>query len=300
MLGIRTFIVSALFACSIFAQDNYWPLSAGNTWVYRTTHRGYITLSIERDQDFNGVTYSLLKGLPSGDVWLRSDGHGTIYAMDPSMQQPEKVWYDFALPKGEEYLTAIPGSGSRAVIHSRNAEFHGRIGLFQNALEVLYPQATQPGISGEKFLPWIGMVYRSELAGIVESHWELVYASVGGVVISQPETSFAVGVDDQSKSVRLTLRHTSASPLILTFRSSQKYEIVITDSEGKRVYVWSADKLFAQGIVTDHITGERTWIERIPSLAPGRYVVQAFLTTEGRPIFRASLPFVVPEVTIQQ
>lgn len=301
MLGIRTFIVSFLLCGASFAQDNYWPLDQGNTWVYYATHRGYVTLSVEREQEFHGVTYSLLKGLPSGDVWLRSDGHGKIYAMDPAMQQPEKLWYDFALPKGESYQTAIPGTGSRAVIHSRQAEYHRKIGTFQNALEIQYPQATQPGIGGETFLPWVGLAYRSELAGIVESHWELVYASIRGTsIITQPETAFTVGVDDQSQSVRLTLRHTGRNPLVLEFSSSQKYDIVITNDKGERVYVWSADKLFMQALSTVVVTGERTWIEPIPLKIPGRYVVEAYLTTVGTPAFRASIPFVIPEVTTQK
>ncbi len=301
MLGIKTFIASLLVTGAVFAQDDYWPLDQGNTWIYQAASRGYITLSVERQQEINGVTYSLLKGLPTGDVWLRPDGHGKIYALDPAMQQPEKLWYDFALPKGEGYQTAIPGTGSRAVIHNRQAEYHGRTGSFRNALEIQYPQAAQPGIGGETFLPSVGLAYRSELAGIAESHWDLVYASIRGTsALTQPESAFTVGVDDQSQSVRLTLRHTGRNPLVLEFSSGQKYDIIVTNEQGERVYVWSADKLFPQMMSTLPVTGEKTWLEPIPLKTPGRYVVEAYLTTVGAQAFRAWVPFVVPEVTTQK
>lgn len=291
MLGTKTTIASFLLASVAFAQ-NYWPLTTGNIWVYKTTDRGYVRWTIQRTEDFDGKTYSLLAGDPAGDVWLRGDDEGRVYAFDPRTRE-EKLYYRFGAGVGESYETAIPDSGGRAQLQTRNESYRGPVGQFSNALAIAYPGAQRPpGFSRELFLPHVGMVHRDGIGGIQASSWDLVYASLGGVtIVTQPETSFAIAVE--RNSVRLTLRHIGANALEIDFPSGQTYEMAIYDTQGQRVYTWSADKLFVQAARTEKFLGERTWVEPMPTLAPGRYQVDCFLTTSAGPVYRATVPIVI-------
>ncbi|MCS7315118.1 MAG: hypothetical protein NZ554_06590, partial [Bryobacteraceae bacterium] len=61
------------------AQPDYFPLHPGNQWVYRVAGGGQeriLILEVARTGEFGGRTYSLLRGLPAGEFWLRTDEQG--------------------------------------------------------------------------------------------------------------------------------------------------------------------------------------------------------------------------------
>ncbi|MCX6599809.1 MAG: BsuPI-related putative proteinase inhibitor [Acidobacteria bacterium] len=274
------------------AAQNYWPLDPGNLWVYRTTDRGFVRLQVARTETVAGNTYGVLTGLPTGEAWLRTNEDGVVFNLDPTTRR-EGVWYNFAAGAGETYDTTLPNANGRAQLRTRNESFRGRIGQFSNALAIQYLNSNSaPGLARELFLPYVGPVQRSFIGGIQASEWELVYASLGGVTfISQPETAFGIGVE--GSSVRLTLKHTGPQPLDLTFPSSQLYNIAVYDDRGQAVWNWASTRLFAAVLTMERITGERTWMEALPNLPPGNYAVEAFLTTAGGPVFRATAPVTI-------
>ncbi len=274
------------------AAQNYWPLDPGNLWVYRTTDRGFVRLQVARAETVAGNTYAVLTGLPTGEAWLRTNEDGVVFNLDPTTRR-EGVWYNFGAGAGETYDTTLPNANGRAQLRTRNESFRGRIGQFSNALAIQYLNSNSaPGLARELFLPHVGPVQRSFIGGIQASEWELVYASLGGVTfISQPETSFGIGVE--GSSVRLTLRHTGPQPLTLTFPTLQLYDITVYDDRGQAIWNWAATRVFAQAQTVERIQGERTWMEELPNLRPGSYSVDAYLTTFGGPVFRATAPLTI-------
>lgn len=50
----------------------------------------------------------------------------------------------------------------------------------------------------------------------------------------------------QGKPVPLTITVAASEPITLYYRTTQRYEIVITDSQGNEVWRWSKDKGFGQ------------------------------------------------------
>lgn len=72
----------------------------------------------------------------------------------------------------------------------------------------------------------------------------------------------------------LLLNNDGNVPLTFEFRTSQKYEIKVTDSKGKEVYVFSEGKMFTQAI--EHVTlkpGEtKTWREEWNYVKDGKRV----------------------------
>ena len=165
------------------------------------------------------------------------------------------------------------------------------MGQFTNALAIDYPPANcaDAGITSELYLPYVGLLQRTQtsLAGPVV--YDLVYANLGGITtIAAPERSFTVSVIDPGSApggqatVRLTLRNARAQPLTLTFPTAQRFDLVLRDGNGAIVYQWSAARTFAQVLGMLQVTLEKTWVVQIPvgSLPPGRYTVQAGLSTQ--------------------
>ncbi len=117
-----------------------------------------------------------------------------------------------------------------------------------------------------------------------------------------PSTSFGIAVRQLPSAtptfaaaarlqVNISIGHRGPEPLELEFPSGQIYDIVVYNDRGERIYVWSADKLFPAVFVRERVRERRIYTEDLPlPLAAGRYVVEAFLTTNAGPIYRATMP----------
>lgn len=312
MFGRRISTVSLLFGVALLsaAEPDYFPLHPGNQWVYRATGtRGQtiLTLEIARTGQFAGKTYSLLRGWPEGEYWLRMDEQGNLWAYDPSRNQ-EELWYAFQKLEGEEYRTALPGSFSRAVIGSRKASYQGPVGEVNYALEIHYPGVFQVGIERELFLPYIGLVHRRQNTGGPSFvTYDLIYSRTGGVtVLSEPELSVSLTLDralyyanlmppvDPARTVpvmtaRISLRNTTSEPIELSWPSGQRYDFVIRNDKGEVIWRWSEGKAFILLFGVESFRGERNYTELIrlgtadgKPFPQGRYTLEAWLTTQPR------------------
>ncbi|WP_203556435.1 BsuPI-related putative proteinase inhibitor [Bacillus sp. B15-48] len=88
-------------------------------------------------------------------------------------------------------------------------------------------------------------------------------------------------------SFELVLKNESDSPKELEFPSSQLYELTVRDPDGKIVYTFSEDKMFAQVITTVQLAPKekKVWVEEwIHSLQPGAYEVTAQLLSSKAPL----------------
>lgn len=175
-----------------------------------------------------------------------------------------------------------------------NASFFSRLGSFRPGLTRLRRAILLA-------LPLSLTGFAQEAAGYLELNRE------GNL----PESSFGISISpvrlappgaqtliaSQEIQVKMTLRHfNQPEPLELNFSSSQSFDIGIYNDRGERVYTWSATRLFLAQQRTERINGEQNWTAIVPvspQLRPGRYVIEAFLTTEGGPVFRAVVPYTV-------
>ena len=302
MLGTKTSILSLLASAALFGQaPEYLPLQAGNTWVYRG-QAGSFTVETGAPSALGGNEYFPVRGLPSTPaVWLRNTPEGRIMMWDETAQQ-ERIWLDTATPVAAEAPTAVDPCNEFSRIESREAKYRGPVGEFTNVLAVRYApgKCADAGLDADYFLPWVGLLRRVEQSIAGPRAYDLVYARLGGVtVISAPETGFSLALTQTHGALdaRLSLRHTGPEPLSLVFPSGQQFDVQVYDENGKVVSQWSEGMQFIQSLTRVTVSGEKLWLAEIPldRLPPGRYAVQAWLTTIDGPVYTAGSAVVIPK-----
>ena len=318
----KAFVTALICVAPGAAQPDYFPLHVGDQWIYRVKGIGQagatLTLEVTRAEVLNGRYWHLISGFPEGDYWVRMDEDGSLVSYDPDLNA-ETLWYAFQSPEGDTYPTSLPGvCCGLAMVASRNAEYRGPIGWFDYALEIQYPGVFQVGIERDVFLPYVGLVHRTQATGgPTYAVYDLIYSSLGGVTyVSEAEVSFGLTLDrsvyvagleppvDLNPSVprmiaRLTLRNTGDEPVSLVFPSGQDYDLVIRDENGETVYRWSEGRFFTAMVGTVMFgPGEKNFALLIPladkggnPLPAGRYTAEAWLATTPPAGFSASAAF---------
>jgi hypothetical protein len=232
---------------------------------------------------------------------LRKNEAGTLVIYDRDGKR-EKTWVAFGAAAGEAYRTEVDSCNATAVIRTRQGELKSPFGEFPNALQVGYqPSCADAGLTSESFLPYVGLVQRTETTIAGEQTWNLIYTRLGGFsVFTEREVSFQAALDaSQYKpgdglTVRMSLRSTLAPPLQLTFPTGQDYDLILRNEKGEEVYRWALGKLFTNIFRQFPLTGEKNWAltVRVPEVPPGNYTAAANLAVLG-PRYEATIPFVI-------
>jgi len=272
---------------------DYFPLQIGNSWLYRMIEGRlagddrYRSISVDGtenigDRDYFNVNYF---GRP---VLLRQDEDGAIVMFDKA-SGTEKPWLSLADPEGSTFATAIDLCSSSGRIVSRGAGLSVPIGKIDDAVQVGFRgNCADAGITQQFYAAGVGLVSHEETSFAGPRRWELVYYRAGIRNETGRELSFTVALDSaryapgSTLGVRLTLRSTNPDPLTLTYPSGQTYDLKIFDESGKTVYTWSAGRVFIMIFRQEKFgPGERSYGVTVPlgELPPGRYRVQAYLTT---------------------
>jgi hypothetical protein len=270
--------------------QTFFPLQVGNSWVYRVVEgrvRNAQTIDVESRESIEGTEYFKVNFFER-TIYLRPADNGSVLAYDPETKQ-EQLW----LPTGEREraLTVMDPCSRTAHVESRTATAKTTLGEFNNLLHIRYePNCADAGVAQQYFLPYAGLIRHELITFAGPQVYELVHFRSGYTVVDAPHQQFALSLDsskypagdDTQLFARLTLRNTQAEPLVLTFPSGQMFDLKIINNKGEIVYTWSADKLFPQIVTTEQIgPGEKNWSLDAPigTLAPGRYVVEAYLVT---------------------
>mgnify|MGYP002381627814 CR=1 FL=1 len=289
-----------LTGAALFAQNasDFLPFQNGNQWIYQVLDRrdDPVTTTIAQTAEMGGKTYYGFTGLYANQ-WLRIDENGAVVSYDETTRS-ERV---YIAPNGVVTPFA-PDCGQTGRVTNTNYEYSGPLGVFNGVIEVRYdPGACRDaGLVRELYLPYIGLIQRTEQTIAGPRTYDLIYARIGGVtVVTAPETSFTVALDNSTYPapspilVRLALRHTGPRPLHLDFNSGQEFDIVIRNERGEVVLAWSSNKMFIQVLHSLDIMGEKNWAATLPmtGIAPGNYTAEGFLTTAGAKKYTGSVAF---------
>ncbi len=324
--GISTANLVLFSAQLAFAAD-FFPLQPGNQWAYRCSGAacGEETVVVEvlQEEEVAGRQYVVLRGFRGALAWLRRDDEGVIWALD-RQSGSEQVWYKFGASEGETYPTGLDPCSPVAMIASQNASYQGPAGRFSNVLRIDYLPAlcSDAGLREEYFLPGAGLLRRTEVTIAGPRSYDLIYARTEkGTILAEPHLGFGVAVDRPvyvanrmppeipgqavaRMTVRITLRNTTDEPVRLRFPTSQRYDLEIQDSAGRRLWRWSDGKVFLMVYGEEEFgPGQRNYIETVrlagrddQPLPEGRYVLRAWLTTEAPRGWSASVEFEVRHV----
>jgi hypothetical protein len=288
----------------------YFPLQAGNTWVYRVTEgriRDTRTVRVDSVEQRSGRSYFKVEFF-GREVLLRNGDADTILVLNPETNL-EDVWLDFGLPTGQDYATSIDQCTMSAAITDKAVNLQGLAGSYHSALSIAFrSKCADAGIESQVWAPYIGLVQHTESNITGALKYELSYSRTGATNLQGGQVAFSVGIDQTlykagpvNMEVRLTLRNTQEKPLQLVFPSGQEFDLKIYNARGDNAYTWSADKLFHQAFhtVTVQPGAEKTFAftAEIPNLTPGQYLAHAFLTSHTQ--YNGTIGFEVAEVTIE-
>jgi hypothetical protein len=99
------------------------------------------------------------------------------------------------------------------------------------------------------------------------------------------------------------VENTGEQPLTITIPSGQEFDLVIRNEAGEEVFRWSDGKFFTQALQTIPFSpGERVYTVDVPlsdgaqPLPPGRYTVEAWISTVAPKLYQATTAFEIRHV----
>ena len=317
--------------CLALAQTPYFPINTGDTWTFGYQVPGqskqFTTRTIDRDQ--NGTLFHIdnLHGKPT---WIdrRHIKSKLIQVRDRKLQGGKKsahleLVYDFSGNRNSWTVNLQENvllSGTVSV-GSRNETVNTPAGRFEQCVRIDWqPNVTDAGLESEWFAPNVGLVRYTtrSLLGTIDHRLE--NAKVDGQSYpnerAQPGLTTLLHLDrylyvtnrcgsptgsNPPMHLRATFKivNHSSQDIVLDFRSSQVYDLVIRDENGNETWRWSANKLFAEVVWSRTISRgkQETLKENITLrlqggvLPAGNYTLE-FLTA-SRQRFSAVAPFQV-------
>ncbi len=293
----------SLSLLSLSAQvPDYFPLVSGSQWVYRGSFASEsLTLRVGAERLIEGRTYTELSGYASAPLLLRRLDSGAFVFWNEATKQ-DAPFLDFS---GASYSN--PASECREQVRAvtEPVKYDGPLGSFDNARELRFAPGicADTGTTQELFVPGLGLVRRTVTSFLGPKQFDLVYAQIGGVTyLSDAQITFALSLnvfpgerETTTLSPRLVLTNRSGADLVLDFLSGQRYDFRLLDAAGDVMYTWSSTRLFPAVLGQELIRNERVWQETfaVPTLRPGNYSLEAFLTNSDGKRFRATAGFVV-------
>ena len=294
--GAKIVLFCVLLSPAASAED-FLPLYPGNHWTYRasTGETFEITVGLNPIVYLDGRVYHRIRGYASAPLLVRSDESGALYRLNEETNQDELLT-DFRPSGGRYYTTPISdpcGQDAQVQVDPVVLQLGGV--LFPAAREIRYRifQCADTGITEELYLENIGLARRTVQTIVGPRAFQLVSAKVGPLTLrEEPGVDFRISLSpplvlrgDSSEPVKTTVKLTVSAdrrePVPLRFRTSQRYDIAVKKETGEIVYLWSRTALFLPVLGEEHVTFKEYTQPLSLDLEDGRYVVEAWLTTDS-------------------
>jgi len=301
---MRTFLF--LLATGL-AQAQYFPLQVGNQWIYRVDEGPVKELKVAevlRAETIDDKEYFVYKGIQGEAARIRVTAENKLVQLNADGS--ESLWADFNAAEGDSYLTSFDPCTGRGRIESKKATTELLSRVWENGIQVSYSAAScaDAGVTDDLFLPGLGLAQRSYQSFTGPRRYKLSYARIGNAsIVTSGEYSFRINLSQKTYApraifnLRLTLENWTKEPFKLHFNSGQRFDFAIRDAAGETVYYWSANRLFIAQVSEEVVTGEKNWtVTEEMDIKPGEYVLEAWLTTDRKPAFKAQVPFTVAEI----
>jgi hypothetical protein len=289
------------------AQAQFFPLQVGNQWIYRVDEgpvKETRVAEVLRVETVDDKEYFVYQGITGGPTRLRVTGDNTLVQWNKD--GTESLWVDFNAAEGASFSTAADACTGRGRVASRDAKLELLGGIWDRGIQVTYSTAAcaDAGITEDIYLPGLGLAQRTYQSFTGPRRYKLTYVRFGNAsIVTGGETAFRISLGQRNYAsratinLRLSLENWTKEPLPLTFPSGQSFDFAIRNPAGETVYTWSANKLFTAEFRELSIAGEKNWtVTEELSLKPGEYVLEAWLTTGSKPVYKAQLPIAVAAI----
>ena len=291
------------------AAQTHLPLETGNTWTYRDNLGTTFTVQVGLPAHIDNKVYYSLSGYVNEKLWVRFNENGNLYYRNEELDR-EEILTGFEFADRAWFEAPFRDCPQQSQVQEKRENVSGPAGNFLDGLKIQYRTlgCADAGFDQEIYVENVGLVRRSVITIAGPRVFELVSAKVGNTIITAaPQSTFQVALSkpklgEPRLHVDLRLIVEAPLPLELTFPSTQRFDLQLRNSRGEVLYTWSADKLFAQVIETEHVQGVLQYEAEIPlststgQLPPGKYTVEGWLTAgESGRQFSATAVWVVPE-----
>jgi hypothetical protein len=289
------------------AHAQYFPLQVGNQWIYRVDEGPVKELRVAevlRAETVDEKEYFVYKGILGETARIRLTADNKLVQINAD--GTESLWADFNAAEGTSYPTSFDSCTGRGQIKSQNASTELLDRRWDNGIRVIYSAAScaDAGVSEDLFFPGLGLAQRTYQSFTGPRRYKLSYARIGNAsIVTSGEYSFRVNLSKKTYApraiinLRLTLENWTKEELKLHFNSGQSFDFAIRDASGEVVFYWSANKLFTAEVRDVIVAGEKNWTATEEmDLKVGEYVLEAWLTTDRKPTFKAQVPFTVAAI----
>lgn len=152
-------------------------------------------------------------------------------------------------------------------------------------------------LRNETLAPGFAKFYESELPQLRAGKYEVLAYFEGGpsagkvvasmrLQIGQPEKralEYDLVHDEAANEMTLTVKNTTTRMLNLTFPSAKKFDLVVFNKAGQKVWQLSDGQFYTQALVREYFYPQETksYKAKLPRLEPGEYHVVAYYHATG-------------------
>lgn len=299
-------------AAAFGAMEDYFPIDAGNEWVYQNQRGAAWKIRIGEPVEIGGRLYHTLEGYTASPVLVRKNDAGDLVRWD------EASGVDTVLTRFEGKFASGAGFCREEGEVQTDPERFPQPGRALRALAIRYriSGCADAGIESELYGANLGLLRRVTQSIIGPVSFDLVRARVGSItfngtsagVVSVQLARAEVPRPPVGQPLRvagsISVDVSGAGPLELEFLSTQRFNVVLVSREGEHLWTWSADKLFAAVTARESWTGRRDfdWELNVPADVAARlgeqmYRVECWITATGqRPGLSSAAPLRVGAV----
>ncbi len=248
---------------------NYFPIREGNIWIYSLdmfSKEEYIiveTIKGENKIFFKNYFFAKEKlefERQGNYVYINTEkGKFLIYKFEE-----DGIWH---IP---EFISIDPPclNDSYLGVVEKGFTFSSPAGNFTNCIRILWDTPCyDAGILEEVFAPNVGLIRRVVNSLFGPLSYELIYASVDGVIYGELSYSFSGGVFPGlvkgENIINFEFKNNSSKEIVLTFPTSQTYDFILQNQNGDILYRWSEGKSFLEVITAKTIPPLGKWEEVI-------------------------------------
>lgn len=288
------FLLCAMWPFRLDAAERFFPLNAGNFWLYETSDGQHsFRIEVAIPIQFDGKFYFSVRDylVPGERHFLHESPGVALFSLNTS-NDTTKLLTSFDASGQPNFVADDRPCGSvMGTVNQTRQVAVVPTGYWEDLLRITYQVANcgTPSIESELYAPGIGLLQRTYRVGDTTRHYNLVNARVGGVVIfaqSAGITSLSVYKPQQGDTkLRMSLRTLGeyGDSLQVSFPTTQRYDAVIRDTQGRKLWQFSDGKTFLPEPAT--ISLPVSYEINVPleellqkSIAPGNYTFEAWLT----------------------